>query len=43
MVLWYIMIIVKNVNKSYSFLQRCECEKIAVYGLLKTGMVGGPA
>ena len=24
-------------------LEKCECEKAAVYGLLRTGMVGGPA
>ena len=24
-------------------LQRCGCEKAAVYDLLRTGMVGGPA
>ena len=23
--------------------EKCECEKAAVYELLKTGMVGGPA
>ena len=24
-------------------LEKCECEKTAVYDLLRTGMVGGPA
>ena len=24
-------------------LEKCECEKAAVYDLLRTGMVGGPA
>ena len=24
-------------------LEKCECEKAAIYGLLRTGMVGGPA
>ena len=27
----------------FQALERCECEKAAVYDLLRTGMVGGPA
>ena len=27
----------------YAGLEKCGCEKAAVYGLLRTGVVGGPA